>query len=226
MNIKFTICINKCYTRIHLLSWRYKKDILPARSTPSCVRSEPYVYPIVENCLSSPAELHTAGKRDKANCTIPSGKPIRNPSFHHEVVDASLKFSKTLGTKGSSFAKNFMTSGMISALQSRIYSRPFTFSDEVRENLKFLWFSWDMRRIFQQTFETRSEFCIGWVFFISSRSQCNHVLSTTGASTVCSRLPLEIRKINKTGTSKVGAISKAQKAQSFLLCPGCIHEKL
>ena len=91
---------------------------------------------------------------------------------------------------------------------------------------KFLRFSWDMRRIFQQTFETRSEFCIGWVFFISSRSQCNHVLSTTGASTVCSRLPLEIRKINKTGTSKVGAISKAQKAQSFLLCPGCIHEKL
>ena len=88
--------------RFHLLSWRYKKDILPARSTPSCVRSEPYVNPIVENCLSSPAELHTAGKRDKANCTIPSGKPIRNPSFHHEVVDQ--KFSKTLGTKGSSFA--------------------------------------------------------------------------------------------------------------------------
>ena len=34
------------------------------------------------------------------------------------------------------------------------------------------------------------------------------------------------KKENKTGTSKVGAISKAQKAQSFLNMPRCIHEKL
>ena len=47
----------------------------------------------------------------------------------------------------------------------------------------------------------------------SSRSQIQHAISTA----ITEKVLLSMK--NKTGTSKVGAISKAQKAQSFLNMP-------